>query len=55
MIDSVGMTNLLKKIIQPNIKFLGLVNVILILAGKYLETNIIFMISIVLFIFVKIQ
>jgi hypothetical protein len=53
MIDSVDMNNLFKTIIQPNIKFLGLVIVILILAGQYLETNVIYMISIVLFIFVN--
>ena len=49
----IDMNNLFKTIIQPNIKFLGLVIVILILAGQYLETNVIYMISIVLFIFVN--
>tara|TARA_B110000208_G_scaffold49972_1_gene65881 strand:- start:1002 stop:1721 length:720 start_codon:yes stop_codon:yes gene_type:complete len=53
MIDSIDMTKFLKTIIQPNIKFLGLMIVILILAGQYLETNVIFIVSIVLFVFVN--
>ena len=48
MIDSIDMNKLLTTIIQPNIKFLGIIITILILAGQYLETNLIFIISMVL-------
>jgi len=53
MIDSIDMTKFIKTIIQPNLKFIGLIIVILILGGQYLETNVIFIISIVLFVFVN--
>lgn len=53
MIDSIDTTKFLKTIVQPNIKFLLIFSVILILAVRYLETNVIFIISILLFVFVN--
>lgn len=53
MIDSIDTTKFLKTIIQPNIKFLLIFSVILVLATRYLETNVIFIISILLFVFVN--
>tara|TARA_Y100000389_G_C17461160_1_gene521821 strand:+ start:1482 stop:2204 length:723 start_codon:yes stop_codon:yes gene_type:complete len=53
MIDSVDTNNFLKTIIQPNIKFLAIVTVVIILISRHLETNVIFMISILLFVFVN--
>ena len=53
MIDSIDTNNFLKTIIQPNIKFLAVITVITILISRHLETNIIFMISILLFVFVN--
>ena len=53
MIDSIDTSNFLKTIIQPNIKFLVIVTVIIILISRHLETNVIFMISILLFVFVN--
>jgi len=47
------MINFLKTIIQPNLKFLLIVMGIFILGAQYLETNVIFIISIVLFVFVN--
>jgi len=53
MIDSVDVMRSLERIIQPNIKFLGIVIVILILSMKYLETNVLTIIFIILFIFIN--
>lgn len=53
MIDSIDTTNFLKTIVQPNIKFLLILSIILVLATRYLETNVIFIISILLFVFVN--
>ena len=53
MIDDFNVTDFLKTIIQPNIKFLIIVTVIIILISRYLETNVIFMVSILLFVFVN--
>ena len=53
MIDSIDTTKFLKTIVQPNIKFLLIFSVILVLATRYLETNVIFIISILLFVFVN--
>ena len=53
MIDSIDMTRILKTIIEPNIKMIGIIIVVLVLAGQYLETNMIFIISIFLFVFVN--
>ena len=47
------MIDFLKTIIQPNLKFLLIVMGIFILGAQYLETNVIFIISIVLFVFVN--
>ena len=53
MIDGIDTTKFLKTIVQPNIKFLLILSIILVLAVRYLETNVIFIISILLFIFVN--
>ena len=53
MIDSIDTTKFLKTIVQPNIKFLLILALILVLAIRYLETNVIFIISILLFVFVN--
>lgn len=53
MIDSIDTENFLKTIIQPNINFLAIVTVLIILISRHLETNVIFMISILLFVFVN--
>ena len=50
MIDAIDMTNLLNNIIQPNIKFLLIALVIIVLAFRNLETNVISIISIIIFI-----
>lgn len=52
MIDSIGVMKVLKTIIQPNIKFLGISIILLILATRHLEQNVIFIISIVLYLFI---
>ena len=49
----IDMIKFIKTIIQPNLKFLGLIIILFILAGQYLETNVIFLISIVIFVFVN--
>ena len=53
MIDIINLKDILNTIIQPNIKFLIIIVVILLLAAQYLETNTIFMISILFFILVN--
>lgn len=53
MIDTINLKDILNTIIQPNIKFLIIIVVILLLAAQYLETNTIFMISILFFILVN--
>ena len=53
MIDSVDVMRSLERIIQPNIKFLGIVILILILSMRYLETNVLTIIFIILFIFIN--
>ena len=52
MIDSIDVMNILETIIQPNIKMIGIIIIIIILAARYLETNIIFIISITIYIFI---
>ena len=52
MIDSIDVINILEKIIQPNIKMIGIIIIIIILSARYLETNIIFIISITIYIFI---
>ena len=53
MIDSVDVMKSLERIIQPNIKFLGIVIVIIILAMKHLETNVLTIIFITVFVFIN--
>ena len=53
MIDSVDVMKSLERIIQPNIKFLGIVIVIFILAMKHLDTNVLTIIFIMLFVFIN--
>ena len=50
MIDIKG---IISTIIQPNIKFLLIIIVIIFLVSQHLDTNIIFMISILLFVIVN--
>ena len=52
MIDSVDVMRSLERIIQPNIKFIGIVIVILILAMKHLETNVLTIIFIIVHVFI---
>ena len=53
MIDSINLEDIITTIIQPNLKFLTIIIVIILLASQYLDTNIIFMISILFFIIVN--
>jgi hypothetical protein len=53
MIDTINLKEILNTIIQPNLKFIMIIVVILLLAAQYLETNTIFMISILFFIIVN--
>ena len=52
MINSIGAIRSLERIIQPNLKFLGIVLFIIILAMRYLETNVIIIFFIITFIFI---
>ena len=52
MIDSIDVMETLEKIIQPNTKFLIIIIVLVILSVRYLETNVIFIISIIIYIFI---
>ena len=51
MIDAIDTINLFNTIIQPNIKFLGILFILIILSARYLETNILIIISILVYIF----
>ena len=53
MIDAYDFKNMTSTIIQPNLKFLMIITVIILLASQYLDTNIIYIVSILLFIFVN--
>ena len=53
MIDAYDFKNMISTIIQPNLKFLMIITVIILLASQYLDTNIIYIVSILLFIFVN--
>ena len=53
MIDSINLEDIITTIIQPNLKFLTIIIIIILLASQYLDTNIIFMISILFFIIVN--
>ena len=52
MIDSIDTMNILETIIQPNIKVIGILIMILILAARNLETNTIIIFSIIVYIFI---
>lgn len=52
MIDAIDTINLFNTIIQPNIKFLGILFILIILSARYLETNILIIISILVYIFI---
>ena len=52
MIDSVDIMNTLETVIQPNIKMILIICIIIILAARNLETNVIIIISILIYIFI---
>ena len=49
MIDAYDFKNMISTIIQPNLKFLMIIIVIILLASQYLDTNIIYIVSILIF------
>ena len=53
MTNAIELEKVLKKLFQPNLKFILILLFIILLVSKYLETNTIFMISILLFVFVN--
>ena len=53
MLDVIDIKGIISTIIQPNIKFLLIIIVIIFLVSQHLDTNIIFMISILLFVIVN--
>ena len=53
MIDTINLKDILNTIIQPNLKFIMILIIILLLVAQYLDTNTIFMISILFFILVN--
>lgn len=53
MIDAYDIKGIISTILQPNIKFLLIIIIIIFLVAQHLDTNIIFMISILLFIIVN--
>ena len=53
MLDAIDIKGIISTIIQPNIKYLLIVIVIVFLIAQHLDTNIIFMISILLFVIVN--
>jgi len=53
MLDAIDIKGIISTIIQPNIKFLLIIIVIVFLIAQHLDTNIIFMISILLFVIVN--
>ena len=52
MIDSIDVMNTLETVIQPNIKMILIICIIIILAARNLETNVIIIISILIYIFI---
>ena len=52
MIDSIDMINILETVIQPNIKMILILVVLIILATQHLETNTIIIFSILIYIFI---
>jgi hypothetical protein len=53
MIDTIDFKKIISTIIQPNLKFLIIIIAIILLGSQYLDTNIIYVVSILLFIFVN--
>jgi hypothetical protein len=53
MIDAYDIKGIISTIIQPNIKYLLIIILIIFLVAQHLDTNIIFMISILLFVIVN--
>ena len=53
MLDAIDIKGIISTIIQPNLKFLLIILLIILLLAQYLDTNIIFMISILFFILVN--
>ena len=53
MLDAIDIKGIISTIIQPNIKYLLIIIVIIFLIAQHLDTNIIFMISILLFVIVN--
>ena len=53
MLDMIDIKGIISTIIQPNIKYLLIIFTIILLGSQYLETNMIFVISILLFVFVN--
>ena len=52
MIDSIDMINILETVVQPNIKMILILVVLIILATQHLETNTIIIFSILIYIFI---
>ena len=52
MIDSIDMMNVLETVVQPNIKMILILGVLIILATQHLETNTIIIFSILIYIFI---
>ena len=53
MLDMIDIKGIISTIIQPNIKYLLIIITIIFLIAQHLDTNIIFMISILLFVIVN--
>ena len=53
MLDAIDIKGIISTIIQPNIKYLLIIILIIFLIAQHLDTNIIFMISILLFVIVN--
>jgi len=52
MIDSIDTMKFFDTIIQPNIKFLGILFLLIILSARFVDTNILIIISILVYIFI---
>ena len=52
MIDANNIIKIIETIIQPNIKFLGILFLVVILSVRYIETNILIIISILVYLFI---
>ena len=51
MIENIDLMKIFTTFLQPNIKFLSIILLLIILSAKYLDTNVIFIISIIIYIF----